>query len=115
MLNAFKHDPADPFFDDVTDIDGVDLNLTDMGYGLVCIDLLQVHPARRGEGLARKSLQALTDNADTWGIQLMLVAGSMSDTFAQRDLEGFYARMGFIGHRRDGHGQLTMYRDPITV
>lgn len=114
MNTALQHSASDAFMDDVEDLDGVDLKLTVMDHTTVWIDLLLVHPPFRGQGLAREQLELLNANADAWGIRLGLRAGSMSDTFHQRDLEAFYARMGFVGLRRSKEGY-TMFREPSRV
>lgn len=114
MSALLQHDPVGPFLDDIPEVDGVSLLLTDMGYGTVFIDLLEVHPSKRAMGLGRKMMNDLIELADAWGVTLMLKAASMCEMMEQDALEAFYGRRGFRVLRRcPTHGYPTMQRDPV--
>jgi len=112
-LAQLQHNPVDPLLDDFEAPEGVSVLLTDLGYGVLFIDLLEVHPSVRSCGLGKAALKMLTDAADAWGVTLMLKAASMCEEIEQDVLEAFYARHGFVELRRDEHDYPTMERIPV--
>ena len=97
---AVKIDPGAAFFEALLyDPAEVDLRLTDMGYGCVFIDRIQVR--EQGKGLGTRTMRMLTDLADRLGVQLMLVAAPLCDEWQQDALEAFYSSHGFVLTGRD--------------
>lgn len=109
-------DPGVEFFDIVkqtVDRDKVTLKMTNLGYGSVWIDLLQVDEGHEGLGLGARVLDALCALADEVGVSLLLKAITIRPWIVSQDkLEGFYARRGFQVVRLDAGLMPTMERHP---
>lgn len=112
-LAQLQHDPTEELLQDFEAPEGVSVLTTNLGYGTLFIDLLEVHPSVRSCGLGKQALKRLCEEADAWGVVLMLKAASMCEEVEQEVLEAFYARHGFVELRRDEHGYPTMERVPV--
>lgn len=58
---------------------------------------LQVEPAFRRQGLGRRLMKLVCDDADREGVELCLMAAGSSDALSTVQLEAWYRRFGFVG------------------
>jgi hypothetical protein len=79
--------------------------------------LVRTPPADRGQGEARRAMEAFIDNADTQGTTLFLNADPMDKGVSKTGLERFYRSLGFVknmGKRKDFRSTAEFVRPPTT-
>lgn len=77
----------------------IDLTWSKLGGWLISgVDVQKRH---RGQGVARRLLQRVLDDADAEGLPLYLAAASDGTGLSQEDLCAFYERLGFTQYAPD--------------
>jgi GNAT superfamily N-acetyltransferase len=77
--------------------------------------LVKTPPADRGQGEARRAMEAFINNADTQGTTLFLNADPMDKGVSKTGLERFYRSLGFVknmGKRKDFRSTAEFVRPP---
>lgn len=82
------------------------------------LDMLEVDPAERNEGVGTRAMERITEYADRYGLRIVLTPNGrdpMRGTTSKRRLIRFYKRFGFVensGSSKDYSLSAAMYREP---